>query len=99
MIDSSLLEMGQHDERRPEPESELEDFKIYGDDDDQVIRIGANLEPNDKAQLKNLIVQYKYIFTWTLVDMPWIDISVSCHKLSIDKNAKPVRQKWESCYR
>ena len=33
MIDSSLLERGQHNERRPKPGSELGDFKIYGDDD------------------------------------------------------------------
>ena len=49
MIDSSLLEVGQCDVRRPEPESELKDFRIHGNNDDLVIHIGADLEPNDKA--------------------------------------------------
>ena len=90
MIDSSLLKIDQCDECKPKPRSELEDFKIYGDDDDRVIRIGVDLEPKDKAQLKNLIEQYKDIFARTPTDMPRIDISVSCHKLLINKNAKPV---------
>ena len=93
MIDSSLLVVGQHDERKREPRSELEDFKIHGDDDDWMIHIGLNLEPSDKTQLKILIEQYKDIFAWTPADMPRIDISVSCYKLSIDKSAKPVQQK------
>ena len=88
---SSLLEVGQYDEHRPEPRLELEDFRIHGDDDDRMIRIGVDLEPSDKAQLKNLIEQYKDIFTWTPMDMLGIDISVSCHKLPIDKSAKPVQ--------
>ena len=55
MIDSTLLEVGRHDEHRPELGSELEDFRIYGDDDDQTICIRVNLDPSDKAQLKNLM--------------------------------------------
>ena len=31
---TTLLKVGQHDERRPEPKSELEDFRIHRDDDD-----------------------------------------------------------------
>ena len=63
MIYSTLLEFGQHDERRPEPRSELEDFKIYGDNDDWIVCIRADLDPSDKAQLKNLMEQYEDIFT------------------------------------
>ena len=55
MIDSSLLKISQRDEHKPKPRSKLDDFRIYGEDDDRAICIGINLEPNDKAQLKNLI--------------------------------------------
>ena len=90
MIDSSLLEICQCDKHRPKPRSELQDFKKHGDDDDRMIHIRVNLESNDKTQLKNLLAQYRDIFTWMPVDMPRIDTSISCHKLSINKNVKPV---------
>ena len=62
MIDSTLLEVRQHDERRPEFGLKLEDFRIHGDEDDRTVRIGNDLESSDKAQLKNLIEQYKDMF-------------------------------------
>ena len=91
MIDSTLLDVRWHHERRPELRSELEDFKIYGDDDDQIDRIRADLDPSDKAQLKNLMEQYRDIFTWSLADMSRIDINVACHKLLIDQSIKHIQ--------
>ena len=55
MIDSMFLDVGWHDECKPKPRSKLEDFKIYGDDDDRIVCIGVDLDPSDKAQLKNLM--------------------------------------------
>ena len=52
MIDSSLLEVDQHNERRRKPRLELKDFKIHKDNDDRTIRIGANLK-----LFKNTIIQ------------------------------------------
>ena len=48
MINSSLL-VRQRDEHKLELRSELEDFRIYGEDDDCTIHIEANLELGDKA--------------------------------------------------
>ena len=90
MINSTLLEVEWQDWWRLEPKSKLEDFKIYGDDNDRKDRIEANLEPSDKTQLKNLIKRYKDTFAWLPMDMPRIDINVSCHKLSINKGVKPI---------
>ena len=92
MIDSTLLEVRQHNECKLKPGLELEDFRIHRDDDDQIVRIGVDLDPSNKAQLKNLMEQYKDIFTWLPVDMPRIDISMVCHKLSIDQSVKTVQQ-------
>ena len=49
MINSTLLEVGQHDECRLELELELKDFRIHRGDDDRTICIGTNLELSDKA--------------------------------------------------
>ena len=93
MIDSTLLDVERQDSQRPEPGSELEDYKIYGSDDDRAVRIGADLSPNDKTQLQGLLKRYKDIFAWSPADMPGIDTRVSCHRLAIQKGAKPVQQK------
>ena len=69
----------------------VKEVRVYRADDDRTIRIGADLEPADKTQLKKLITQYKDIFAWSPADMPRIDISMSCHRLSVDKNVKPIR--------
>ena len=61
------------------------------DEDDWMVRIGADLELSDKAQLKNLIEWYKDIFTWPPMDMPGIEINMLCHKLSINKGVKPIQ--------
>ena len=49
VINFSPLEVGQRDKLRPEPGSELKDFRIYEDDDDRTIHIKADQEPRDKA--------------------------------------------------
>ena len=63
MIDSILLDVGCQGECELEPGSELEDFRIFGYNDDRIIRIEADLDPSNKAQLKNLREEYKDIFT------------------------------------
>ena len=55
MIDSTFLDADLHNERKPEPRSKLEDFRIYGDDDNRTVHIEADLEPIDKIQPKKLI--------------------------------------------
>ena len=61
MIDSTLLEVRGDNQRRPKPDSELEIVRIY-EDDERVIRIAANLPPNDKDNLVSLIKQFKEVF-------------------------------------
>ena len=69
MIDSTLLDVRRQGKHGFEPGSEVEDSKIYGDDDDQKICIGIDLDPSDKVKLKNLMEQYRDIFAWLLADI------------------------------
>ena len=55
MIDSTLLEVERQDSQRLEPGSELEDYKIYRDNDSHAVHIEVDLALNDKTQLKDLI--------------------------------------------
>ena len=93
IIDSTLLDARNENERWLELESKLEKVRIYENDDKQVQCIGANLSPSDKDKLADLIKQYKEIFTWSPTDMSGIDVEITYHKLSIDPNIKLVQQK------
>ena len=62
MIDSTILDVRHQDECRPKSKSELEDFQIYGDNNDWVDHTRANLDPSGKVQLKHLMEQYRKIF-------------------------------------
>ena len=65
MIDFTLLDVRGDNKRRPKPESKLEEVRIYMEDDEWVIHIGANLLPEDKSHLVCLIKQHKEIFAWS----------------------------------
>ena len=52
MIDSTLLNIGHQDEHRLELRSEVEDFRIYENNDDWIICIEVNMDPSNKDQLK-----------------------------------------------
>ena len=93
MIDSTLLDARNENKQWPKPESEVEEVKIYENENKQVICIRADLSPRDKNMLVNLIKQYKEIFAWSPIDMPRIDVEITCHKLSIDPNIKPIQRK------
>ena len=90
MINSTLLEVRGDNKRRPRPDFELEEIKIY-EDDERVIRIVTDLPSNDKDNLISLIKQFKEVFAWSPADMPGIDAKVACHKLSINPNIKLVQ--------
>ena len=49
MINLTLLDVRNHDEQWLKLESELEDIRIYGDNDDWLVHIRADLNPNDKG--------------------------------------------------
>ena len=55
MINPILLKVRHQDKCQLKSNSELEDFKIYGNNDDQIIHIGTNLDLGDKDQLKHLM--------------------------------------------
>ena len=47
----------------------------------------------EKGQLRKFLSENLDVFALSLIDMPRVDHSVNCHKLSILPEAKPVKQK------
>ncbi|XP_015935314.1 uncharacterized protein LOC107461347 [Arachis duranensis] len=62
-------------------------------DDNQYTYVGEALEGADRARLIHTLRQNADLFAWTPEDMPGINPKVICHKLAIDKTARPVAQK------
>lgn len=64
-----------------------------GDQKEQTSFIGAELPLGESESLITLLKNNKYVFAWSLRDMPGIDPDIACHRLNISEGFKPVRQK------
>ncbi|VFQ77910.1 unnamed protein product [Cuscuta campestris] len=58
-----------------------------------MVRIGANLPKDLKAEITRVLQEYAGIFAWSVADMPGIDRSIICHRLAVRDGSRPVRQK------
>lgn len=95
MIDlDSHAEMGEdrNEALRPIMGGEAKPLQI-GDTEDKTTKIRVTLDAGIEEKLQQLLLKNKDLFTWTAVDMPWIDPEFCCHKLSIDPRCKTVAQK------
>ncbi|VFR01425.1 unnamed protein product [Cuscuta campestris] len=82
-----------------EPEAETVEIELHPGDSSRVVRIGANLPEDLKAQITRVLQEYAGIFAWSVADMPRIDCSVICHRLAVREGNlpvdKPIEQWWE----
>ncbi|VFQ69795.1 unnamed protein product [Cuscuta campestris] len=76
-----------------EPEAETEEIELHPGDSSRMVRIGANLPEDLKAEITRVLQEYAGIFAWSVADMPGIDRSVICHRLAVRERSRPVRQK------
>ncbi|VFQ70919.1 unnamed protein product [Cuscuta campestris] len=76
-----------------EPEAETVEIELHPGDSSRMVRIGANLPEDLKAEITRVLQEYAGIFAWSVADMPGIDRSVICHRLAVREGSRPVRQK------
>ncbi|VFQ72353.1 unnamed protein product [Cuscuta campestris] len=76
-----------------EPETETMEIELHPGDSSRMVRIGANLPEDLKAQITRVLQEYAGIFARSVADMPRIDRSVICHRLAVREGSRPVRQK------
>ena len=62
-------------------------------DNQEFVRIGSLLQPNENDQLLNLLQINRDVFAWKPEDMTGVQPEVICHHLNIDPSKKPVKQK------
>ncbi|VFQ69861.1 unnamed protein product [Cuscuta campestris] len=76
-----------------EPEAETVEIELHPGDSSRMVRIGANLPEDLKAEITRVLKEYAGIFAWSVADMPRIDRSVICHRLAVREGSRLVRQK------
>jgi len=74
-----------------EPVEALEEFEL--DDSGKIVHIGSQLPQPMKEDLVAFLRRNKDVFSWSHEDMPGIDPSVIVHKLNVDPNYHPVKQR------
>ncbi|VFQ62223.1 unnamed protein product [Cuscuta campestris] len=76
-----------------EPEAETVEIELHPGDSSRMVRIGAKLPEDLKAEITRVLQEYAGIFAWSVADMPGIDRSVIFHRLAVREGSRPVPQK------
>ncbi|XP_072071830.1 uncharacterized protein [Arachis hypogaea] len=80
------------DKPRPEPEGDLEKFKV-GNSEEKFTFVNRNLPHELKEPLMEMIRANGDLFAWTPADMPGINSSLMSRHLAVRPEAKPVAQR------
>ena len=97
----AMLEMEDHQqtmcigEQRTitEPVEELEEVMLDESRPGRMTRMGTLASPTIRQDLANFLRMNQDIFVWSHEDMPGIDPSVIVHRLNVNPDSSPVRQK------
>ncbi|XP_016164422.1 uncharacterized protein LOC107606933 [Arachis ipaensis] len=76
---------------RPAPTDDLE--KVQLGKSDKFTNIGSIFSTRTKQNLIETLKSKSNLFAWTPANMPGIDPNFICHKLAVNPNTRPIRQK------
>ena len=79
-----------------EPESMLqinEEIKTVNLGDAENVQEICIVKGPEEEQIQKLCHEFKEVFAWTYRDMPGLDPSIATHKIPINEDAHPVKQK------
>jgi len=76
-------------EKRPQPVEEWLEKKI----NDKTFKLGKTLNSETQDQIAEVISRHLDAFKWTASDMPGIDSDFLCHRLAMDPQVRPIRQR------
>ncbi|XP_071911752.1 uncharacterized protein [Coffea arabica] len=80
-------------EEKLETDEGLIELPIRPERPDRVVRTGSGLSEQTRRALESLLKEYAEIFAWSADDMPGIPSELAVHKLHVDPNIRPVKQK------
>ena len=84
---------GEENTPSPEPAEELVEVRLREDDATRTVRVGSALPEPLRGDLTRFLRDNADVFAWTAKDMPGIPRHIAEHRLSMDPERKPVKQK------
>ena len=72
---------------------ELDTFSLEEECPEKATKVGANLPPQMKESIIQILKDNNDVFAWSHGDMPGIDPSIISHKLNVNPSLRPVKQK------
>ena len=84
------------EEESDEPGTTIEELTaipLEKSEPEKIVLVGALLPEPDREELMEILRQNRDVFAWSREDIPGIDPSHACHRLNIDPNFPPVKQK------
>jgi len=76
-------------EKRPQPVEEWLEKKING----KTFKLGKTLDGETQDQIAKVISRHLDAFAWSASDMPGIHPDFLCHRLAMDPQVRPIRQR------
>jgi len=76
-------------EKRPRPVGDWLEREIGG----KTFKLGKTLDGETQKQITKVIGRHLDAFAWSASDMPGIDPDFLCHRLAMDPQVRPVRQR------
>ena len=76
-----------------EPVEELEEVILDESRPGRTTRMGTLASPIVRQDLTNFLRMNQDVFAWSHEDMPGIDPSIIVHRLNVNPDSSPVRQK------
>ncbi|KAI5431737.1 hypothetical protein KIW84_035778 [Lathyrus oleraceus] len=77
---------------RPIPDGEFELIPL-GDDPERTVKIGKGLPEETREELVACLKENSDLFAWNAAEMRGLDPEIACHKLAVDRAAKPIAQR------
>ncbi|XP_068466368.1 uncharacterized protein [Phaseolus vulgaris] len=87
--ESSIVRALLASKRRPRPVGDWLEREIGG----KTFKLGKNLDDGTQEQIVKVIGRHLDAFAWSASDMPGIDPVFLCHRLAMDPQVRPVRQR------
>ncbi|XP_071926041.1 uncharacterized protein [Coffea arabica] len=60
---------------------------------ERTVKIGTCLSESTRNSLQSLLEEYAEIFAWSVDDMPGVPTELAVHRLHVDPDVRPVKQK------
>jgi hypothetical protein len=86
--------MLEHGSKALQPHQEpVEIINLGTEEDKKEVKVGTTLEESIKERLIKLLHEYVDVFAWSYQDMPGLDTDIVVHKLPLQPDCPPVKQK------